>query len=116
MHACALTLHLLHRCAAGLQGYFFANFGSICVYAFLGTTLSAAVIGVGMYLVGQAGATYAMSLLDCLIFGAITSATDPVTVLAVFSHLGAEPNLHALVFGESVLNDAGACARARTPV
>ena len=38
--------------------------------------------------------------------GAIISATDPVTVLAIFGRMNADPNLNALVFGESVLNDA----------
>ena len=42
----------------------------------------------------------------CLQFGAMISATDPVTVLAVFRDLKVEPNLDALLFGESVLNDA----------
>ena len=42
----------------------------------------------------------------CLQFGAMISATDPVTVLAVFKDLKVEPNLDALLFGESVLNDA----------
>ncbi|KAH9324065.1 hypothetical protein KI387_004243 [Taxus chinensis] len=39
-------------------------------------------------------------------FGALISATDPVTVLAIFQELGCNTNLYALVFGESVLNDA----------
>jgi sodium/hydrogen exchanger-like protein 6/7 len=47
------------------------------------------------------------SFTDCLFFGAIISATDPVTVLAIFSNNPkVNVNLYALVFGESVLNDA----------
>ncbi|EDV21918.1 uncharacterized protein TRIADDRAFT_59624 [Trichoplax adhaerens] len=44
--------------------------------------------------------------IDCLIFGAMISATDPVTVLAIFHDLHVDSKLYALVFGESVLNDA----------
>lgn len=66
---------------------------------------------------------------DCLFFGAIISATDPgtthihvmgyihldlikicslctVTVLAIFNDLHADGDLYALLFGESVMNDA----------
>ena len=50
--------------------------------------------------------TLHMSFIDCLLFGAIISATDPVTVLAVFKELKVDVNLDALLFGESVLNDA----------
>ena len=36
----------------------------------------------------------------------LVGATDPVSVLAIFTDLGVEENLFAVVFGESVLNDA----------
>ena len=44
--------------------------------------------------------------LDSLYFGAIISSTDPLTILAIFNDLHVDVNLYALVFGESVLNDA----------
>ncbi|XP_069492716.1 sodium/hydrogen exchanger 7 [Ambystoma mexicanum] len=91
--------------------HFFRNLGSILVYAFLGTAVSCFIIGNLMYgvvklmqLVGQLTDTFYYT--DCLLFGAIISATDPVTVLAIFYDLHADVDLYALLFGESVLNDA----------
>lgn len=49
-----------------------------------------------------------------MMFGALISSTDPVTVLAIFQELGTDVNLYALVFGESVLNDAVAISLYRT--
>lgn len=57
---------------------------------------------------------YTMSGLDAFFFGALLSATDPVTVLAIFKELGVDPDLYANVFGESVLNDAVAIVLFRT--
>lgn len=54
------------------------------------------------------------SFLDTLYFGAVISATDPVTILAIFSELHVDVNLYALVFGESVLNDAIAIVLTRS--
>lgn len=34
------------------------------------------------------------------------SATDPVSVLAIFKELDADPNIYMIVFGESIFNDA----------
>ena len=34
------------------------------------------------------------------------SATDPVSVLAIFKEMDADVNLYAIVFGESIFNDA----------
>ncbi|XP_041647731.1 sodium/hydrogen exchanger 7 [Cheilinus undulatus] len=91
--------------------HFFRNLGSIITYAFLGTAISCFVIGNLMYgvvklmqAVGQL--TDKFYYTDCLFFGAIISATDPVTVLAIFNELHADGDLYALLFGESVMNDA----------
>ncbi|KAJ3063986.1 monovalent cation:H+ antiporter, CPA1 (nhx1) [Quaeritorhiza haematococci] len=45
-------------------------------------------------------------LMDCMVFGAILSSTDPVTVLAIFHQLRVDPKLYAIIFGESILNDS----------
>lgn len=57
-----------------------------------------------MKIIGQLGGDFFFT--DCLFFGAIVSATDPVTVLAIFNELKVDVDLYALMFGESVLNDA----------
>uniref|UniRef100_A0A671RRN4 Sodium/hydrogen exchanger n=1 Tax=Sinocyclocheilus anshuiensis TaxID=1608454 RepID=A0A671RRN4_9TELE len=91
--------------------HFFRNLGSIITYAFLGTAISCFIIGNLMYgvvkmmqVLGQL--TDKFYYTDCLFFGAIISATDPVTVLAIFNELHADGDLYALLFGESVMNDA----------
>uniref|UniRef100_A0A8C2GVW6 Sodium/hydrogen exchanger n=1 Tax=Cyprinus carpio TaxID=7962 RepID=A0A8C2GVW6_CYPCA len=91
--------------------HFFRNLGSIITYAFLGTAISCFVIGNLMYgvvkmmqVLGQL--TDKFYYTDCLFFGAVISATDPVTVLAIFNELHADGDLYALLFGESVMNDA----------
>uniref|UniRef100_A0AAX7TYE4 Sodium/hydrogen exchanger n=1 Tax=Astatotilapia calliptera TaxID=8154 RepID=A0AAX7TYE4_ASTCA len=91
--------------------HFFRNMGSILAYAFLGTVISCFIIGLLMYgcvtlmkQVGQLNGDFFFT--DCLFFGAIVSATDPVTVLAIFNELQVDVDLYALLFGESVLNDA----------
>lgn len=38
---------------------------------------------------------------------------DPLTILAIFNDLRVDVNLYALVFGESVLNDAVAIVLSR---
>ena len=47
-----------------------------------------------------------LSLVDCLIFGSTLSATDPVTILAIFNTYKVDPQLYSVIFGESILNDA----------
>ncbi|CAA0343129.1 unnamed protein product [Arabidopsis thaliana] len=59
-----------------------------------------------LYLGGVMFLMYRLPFVECLMFGSLISATDPVTVLSIFQELGSDVNLYALVFGESVLNDA----------
>lgn len=94
--------------------HFFRNIGTILTFAFIGTTISMLVIGSISYGFVQimekvnppASPQDKFEFVDCLLFGAIISATDPVTVLAVFKELRVDVNLDAMLFGESVLNDA----------
>lgn len=47
-----------------------------------------------------------LTLVECLIFGSTLSATDPVTILAIFNTYKVDPQLYSVIFGESILNDA----------
>jgi len=47
-----------------------------------------------------------LTLLECLAFGSALSATDPVTILAIFQQYKVDPKLYTVIFGESLLNDA----------
>ncbi|WAR59556.1 hypothetical protein PtB15_11B196 [Puccinia triticina] len=86
---------------------FFRNFGVILTFAFCGTFVSAVVIGTLVYiwaLLGFEGLS--LGIIECLLFGSTLSATDPVTVLAIFNTLKVDPKLYSIIFGESLLNDA----------
>ncbi|XP_071679308.1 sodium/hydrogen exchanger 6 isoform X2 [Lolium perenne] len=93
---------------------FFSNFGAIITFAIVGTFIASIVTGVLVYLAGLIHLVYRMPLIESMMFGALVSATDPVTVLSIFQELGTDVNLYALVFGESVLNDAMAISLYRT--
>ncbi|XP_055512362.1 sodium/hydrogen exchanger 1 isoform X2 [Leucoraja erinacea] len=87
---------------------FTENLGTILSFAVIGTLWNASFIGLLMYAVCQfsnAGLQH-VGLLANLVFGSITSAVDPVAVLAVFEEIHINELLHILVFGESLLNDA----------
>uniref|UniRef100_A0ACD5ZUR8 Uncharacterized protein n=1 Tax=Avena sativa TaxID=4498 RepID=A0ACD5ZUR8_AVESA len=93
---------------------FFSNFGAIITFAIVGTFIASIVTGVLVYLFGLIHLVYKMPLIESMMFGALVSATDPVTVLSIFQELGTDVDLYALVFGESVLNDAMAISLYRT--
>ena len=70
--------------------------------AFPGVVLTGAIIATGMHvLVGW-------SWIGAALFGALISATDPVSVIAAFKDLRVEPRLSLLVESESLLNDGAA--------
>lgn len=111
------------------KGNFFQNIGSILAFAIVGTTISAFVIGGGIYILGLADVAYrckchaSLSLLcarlfqrirfffsvnfvESFAFGSLISAVDPVATVAIFHAIDVDPVLNMLVFGESILNDA----------
>ncbi|EAW12531.1 bifunctional K:H/Na:H antiporter NHX1 [Aspergillus clavatus NRRL 1] len=89
------------------QANFFRNIGTILTFAFAGTFISAIVLGLVLYLwtrIPLDGLN--MSFVDAISVGATLSATDPVTILAIFNLYKVEPKLYTVIFGESILNDA----------
>ncbi|CAK3835799.1 Endosomal prevacuolar sodium hydrogen exchanger [Lecanosticta acicola] len=89
------------------QGNFFRNIGSILTFAFAGTFISALVLGSILWLwtrIPLEGLD--LSFVDALSVGATLSATDPVTILAIFNTYKVDPKLYTVIFGESILNDA----------
>lgn len=72
----------------GFQKYFFRNLGTIFTLAFIGTVVSALVIGGILYgFIHLFPTSSTFDLVDLMYFGGLISATDPVTVLAIFNDL-----------------------------
>ncbi|HEY7544971.1 MAG TPA: Na+/H+ antiporter, partial [Blastocatellia bacterium] len=78
------------------------NLLPILTLAILGVGLSVGVIGVILHY----GIGFSWSL--ALLFGAMISATDPVSVLALFKKFGLPGRLTTIVEGESLFNDGTA--------
>ncbi|KDO39930.1 hypothetical protein CISIN_1g037375mg [Citrus sinensis] len=66
------------------QKPFFSNFGAIVTFAIFGTFLASMVTGILVYLGGVMFVMYRLPFVECLMFGALISATDPITVLSIF--------------------------------
>ncbi|ULU14138.1 hypothetical protein L3Y34_016568 [Caenorhabditis briggsae] len=96
------------------KGYFFSNFVPILTFAILGTTISAMIIGAGLYILGVIGLIFEFTFFECFAFAAMISAVDPVATLAIFQAVKVESLLYMLVFGESMLNDAVSIVLAAT--
>ncbi|KAJ5470655.1 hypothetical protein N7530_008012, partial [Penicillium desertorum] len=89
------------------QANFFRHIGTILTFAFAGTFISAIALGLVLYLwtrIPLSGLD--ISFVEALSVGATLSATDPVTILAIFNLYKVEPKLYTIIFGESILNDA----------
>lgn len=90
-----------------LQGNFFRHIGSILTFAFAGTFISAVSLGLILFLWTRIPLDgFKINFVEAMSVGATLSATDPVTILAIFDTYKVEPKLYTLIFGESILNDA----------
>jgi CPA1 family monovalent cation:H+ antiporter len=75
------------------------NFWRIFAFSIPGVVISTFVIG---YLLSY---LLHMELIYGLLFGALISPTDPISVLAIFKEVGAPERLRVIVEGESLFND-----------
>ncbi|KAI5793114.1 Sodium/hydrogen exchanger family-domain-containing protein [Geopyxis carbonaria] len=89
------------------QANFFRNIGSILTFAFAGTFISAWTLGIIIWLWSVLPLERLnIPFVEALSVGATLSATDPVTILAIFKAYKVDPKLYTVIFGESILNDA----------
>ncbi len=78
---------------------FIRNLLPILTLAIPAYLVSAVLVAGGLHL------AVGISITVALVFGVLISATDPVTVVAVFRNLGVPKRLLTLIEGESLLND-----------
>ncbi|AFZ04437.1 Na+/H+ antiporter [Calothrix sp. PCC 6303] len=71
----------------------------ICLFAIIGVVISIGGIAIGLNQLAG------ISLTTALLIGACLSATDPVSVTALFRELGTDKRLSTLMEGESLFND-----------
>jgi len=66
--------------------------------------LSTAIVGTGFFL-GAKLLGFELPLINCLLFGALISPTDPIAVLGVLRKVGVPKSLETKIAGESLFND-----------
>ena len=75
------------------------NVAPILLLAILGVLVATLITGYALHWVEG------VALLPALLFGALISATDPISVVALFKDLGVSKRLSVIVESESLLND-----------
>ena len=76
----------------------------IMIFSTLGVVISTMMVGLLMYSVFQI-LTIPIPFIQCLVFGALISPTDPIAVIAILRKAGIRKSLEIKVAGESLFND-----------
>lgn len=76
----------------------------IMIFSTLGVLLSTLVVGLLMYTIFQIVAM-PIPWIQCLMFGALISPTDPIAVIGILKSAGIRKSLEIRVAGESLFND-----------
>ncbi len=80
------------------------HFNQISLLALAGVLLSTVIIGGALYvLTGVMNVN--MGFVECLLFGALISPTDPIAVIGILTKAGVRKELEAVIVGESLFND-----------
>jgi len=76
----------------------------ILAFATFGVTVSTLLVGtITFYMLQAIG--FEVSFINCLLFGALISPTDPIAVLGILKKAGAPKKLETKIVGESLFND-----------
>ena len=78
--------------------------GPILAFATFGVLVSTFLVGTAMYYILQAFG-FEVTYVNCLLFGALISPTDPIAVLGILKKAGAPKKLETKIVGESLFND-----------
>src|SRR5690606_10314296 len=78
------------------------NVAPIMLLAIAGVLAATAITGYAVHLL------LGLPIMTALLFGSLISATDPISVLALFKDLGVSKRLSVIIEGESLFNDGTA--------
>lgn len=78
--------------------------GPILAFATFGVLVSTFLVGTSMFYILQ-WIGFEVSFINCLLFGALISPTDPIAVLGILKKAGAPKKLETKIVGESLFND-----------
>lgn len=81
---------------------------SILTLAIPGLVVSTLLTAVILWWAVNQLAPGSIAFIEAMVFGALISATDPISVLSIFRSLGVDPRLSVIVEGESLFNDGTA--------
>lgn len=76
----------------------------IAILATITVLISAVLIAIALYYIQQPFHIH-LRFIECLLFGALISPTDPIAVLAILKNSGAPKKLSLAITGESLFND-----------
>jgi CPA1 family monovalent cation:H+ antiporter len=76
----------------------------VSVFAFGGVIFSTLIIGTMMYWISGL-LHYPISMIYCLLFGALISPTDPIAVLGILTKAKVSTKIESTIVGESLFND-----------
>lgn len=76
----------------------------VMIFSTLGVVISTIVVGLLMYITLKA-VGIPIPFIQCLVFGALISPTDPIAVIAILRSAGIRKSLEIKVAGESLFND-----------
>ncbi|PZP50453.1 MAG: sodium:proton antiporter [Pseudopedobacter saltans] len=81
-----------------------AQKGPVIIMSTVGVIISTILVGYGLYFVSNL-MHLSFPLIQCMVFGALISPTDPIAVMGILKQAGVSKSLETKVTGESLFND-----------